>query len=384
MIPGIFTSNSGINGERADSFASRIYKSGYAGTAPMLALSSGMKREKLTSKIIHWFEEEEYTGKISITNNAGTAANLTITGGAVLPKSILFVETTNERMYVTEVNGNSLTVVRGFGGTSITAIDGSATPVSAFVIGNAHEEASAAPKPMLLVGAPELNYSQIFRDTWANSRSASRIDWHTGDKVAKNKQDAIANHAKAIERAMLWGVKSMFTADGMQAATMGGLVSMIKTNVQAVAGEGALTYQALLDFIAQVFERNVDGQPQERVALCGNNVISVVNQLAMKNGSVRVLVGQTDFGLKTNIIRTPYGDLTLLTHPMFNASATWQNNLLVYHPGAITTKYMDDAMIANSTPPGMDGEQYTITSELSMEYHCEKTAGLLTNIVSAA
>lgn len=381
MLPGIFTSNSGINGERVDSFANRIYKFGYAGTAPMLALSSGMARNQLKAKIVHWFEEEEYSGHVDINNNAGTGTTLVLKSGTVLPKSILFVESTGERMLVTATAGSTLTVQRGFAGTSITSINGSVTPVGAYVIGSAFEEASDAPQPMMTVGAPMLNYSQIFRDSWANSRSAEKINWHTGDKVAKNKQDAIANHAKGIERALMFGAKSMFTVDGQQDSTMDGLVNMIKTNVQTVTN-GELDLNTLIDFIATLFEYNVDGMPQERVAFCGNNVISVINKLILNRNEIRLTVGQTDYGLKTNVIRTAFGDLTLLTHPMFNASPVWRNNLLVYHPGACCLDYMDDAIISDSTPPGMDGNKYTITSELTMEYTCEKTAGILSNIVS--
>lgn len=380
MLPGIFTSNSGINGERVDSFASRIYKFGYAGTAPMLALSSGMAKQQLKAKIVHWFEEEEYSGHIDIVNNAGTGNTITFKSGTVLPKSILYVESTGERMYVTAASGLTVTVQRGFAGTPITSIDGSTTAVGAFVIGSSFEEASDAPAPMMTVGYPMMNYSQIFRDSWANSRTATKIDWHTGDKVAKNKQDAIANHAKGIERALLFGCRSMFTTDGRQNSTMDGLVNMIKSNV-ATTADGKLSWFDLIDFIAQLYEYNVDGQPQERVAFCGNNVVSVINKLIYNRNDVRMVVGQTDYGIKVNTIHTAFGDLTLLTHPMFNASPTWRNNLLVYHPGAVTLDYMDDALITDSTPPGMDGEKYTITSELTMEYACEKSAGLFTNIV---
>lgn len=380
MLPGIFTSNSGINGERVDSFASRIYKFGYAGTAPMLALSSGMAKTQLKAKIVHWFEEEEYSGHIDIVNNAGTGNTITFKAGTVLPKSVLFIESTGERMYVTAASGLTVTVQRGFAGTAITAIDGSTNPVGAYVIGSSFEEASDAPAPMMTVGYPMMNYSQIFRDSWANSRSATKIDWHTGDKVAKNKQDAIANHAKSIERALVFGARSMFTTDGRQNSTMDGLVNMIKSNVQTTT-DGKLSWFELIDFIAQLYEYNVDGQPSERVAFCGNNVISVINKLVYNRNDIRITVGQTDYGLKVNTVHTAFGDLTLLTHPMFNASPTWRNNLLCYHPGACCIDYMDDAIITDSTPPGMDGEKYTITSELTMEYCCEKTAGLLTNIV---
>lgn len=382
MLPGIFTSNSGINGERVDTFASRIYREGYAGTAPLLALSSGTPRQQLTSKIVHWFEEEQYSGHVNIVNNAATGTTIQVSGGTVLPKSILFVESTGEQMFVIGASGDTLTVKRGFAGTATATIDGSSNPVGAFVVGSAFEEASSAPRPMQIVGSPQMNYSQIFRNSFANSRSAEKVKWHTGDKVAKNRQDAIANHAADIERAMLWGHRAMFTVDGQQDSTMGGLVSMIKSNVSTIS-DGALDYKTLLDFIGTVYERNIDGMPQERTALAGNNVVNVINELAMAKSDVRLMVGATEYGIKINKILSPMGDLTILTHPMFNASPVWRNNLLVFHPGALVTHYMDDGLVVDSTPAGMDGKQYTITSELTMEYHCEKTAGILTNIKTA-
>ena len=81
---------------------------------------------------------------------------------------------------------------------------------------------------------------------------------------------------------------------------------MIKTNVETCAN-GKLDFNTLIDFIAKVYEHNIDGQPQERVALCGNNVISVINKLILDRHEIHLVVGQTEYGLKTNTIRTPFG-----------------------------------------------------------------------------
>src|SRR3546814_2066423 len=84
------------------------------------------------------------------------------------PNTILQVEETGEHMLVTATAGNSLTVVRGLAGTSIVSIT-SAHNVQK--LGNAFEEASDMPTAVTQQGHPRMNYTQIFRNGWAISRS---------------------------------------------------------------------------------------------------------------------------------------------------------------------------------------------------------------------
>lgn len=384
MLTGIFTSNSGINGEAVQSFSNKIYTSGFVGTAPMLALSSGMRKAKLTSIITHWFEDAEEVYRTTITNNAANGTTIVISGGMpILPNTVVRVETTGEYMLVTAVAGNSLTVVRGFANTQVQGIDGSSTAVGLQIIAQAHKEGSDAPTAMKKVGYPVMNYSQIFRNTWSNTRTAKQIDWHTGNRVEKNKRDCITKHAQDIENALIFGKKSLFNIDGSQAHTMEGLVGHIKTNVAVQAG-GSLSFDDFEAFIAEVFAHNIEGEPNERLAFCGNTVIRVMNQLARKTGQLNIVVGQNDFGTEINTIKTSFGTLKLLTHPLFNQSPVWSQNLVVFHPGACELKYMEDAAVEEISGDGRDGDAGVITSELTMEYHCEKTAGLMTGISKIA
>lgn len=384
MLQGIFSSNSGINGEAVQSFSNKIYTSGFVGTAPMLALSSGMRKSKATSIIQHWFEDAEDVYRTVITNNAATGTTIVVAQGTViLPNTVVCVESTGEYMLVTAVSGNSLTVHRGFANTTVKSIDGSSTPVGLQIIAQAHKEGSEAPAAMKKVGYPVMNYTQIFRNTWSNTRTARQVDWHTGSRTEKNKRDCISKHAQDIENALLFGKKSLFSIDSEQAHTMEGLIGHIRTNV-AAQDSGGLTYNDFEEFIANVFAHNIEGEPNERLAFAGNGVMLVLNQLARKTGQLNIVVGQNDFGTEINTIRTSFGTLKLLTHPLFNQSPVWTNNLVVFHPGAVELKYVEDATVQDSSNPGFDGDAGTITSELTMEYHCEKTAGILTGINKAA
>jgi len=85
---------------------------------------------------------------------------------------------------------------------------------------------------------------------------------------------------------------------------------------------------------------------------------------------------------------TPYGDISLLTHPLMNESHAWRGNMYVLHPGAMRTRYLrktaEDPYDANGSRAGVDGDFGVITTEMSCEYKAGMTAGIYTGISTAA
>ena len=74
-VPGIFASHQGIVGNRVGDFASAILRVNPTGTAPLLALTSGMPKEAAKDVVTHWFEETHISGRATVTT--GGAANAT-------------------------------------------------------------------------------------------------------------------------------------------------------------------------------------------------------------------------------------------------------------------------------------------------------------------
>jgi hypothetical protein len=180
-VAGVFTSDAGIQGERAGDFAGSIIRHQPNGSAKLLALTSGMKSADASDIIVTWFEQSRLTGRTTITNNAGTGTSLVVSDGSeFVAGAVMMIETTGEYVYVTNVVTNTLTVERGFAGTTVTAVDGTGTPVGIQRIGNAHEEGSARPTAVRNLGYPVFNYLQIFRDSWEITRTADAVDYRTG------------------------------------------------------------------------------------------------------------------------------------------------------------------------------------------------------------
>lgn len=380
MIPGIFSSQGGINAERLDSFNSKLFRSQLAGTAPIFALSSGSTQFQLTSKIHYWFMKQPYSSKLiasAAANNSATS--ITVDKGTVVePSSVIMNTKTNEYMFVSAVSGNTLTVVRGFAESTAAAVTQND---ELLYLGTAKKEGSLAPNPKYRRGVPRMNYSQIFRNGWGTTRTAEYIKFITGNKATENKEDAVSMHAQDIEMALLLGRKSLNQVDGSEVlSTMDGLMSIVKNNTALAA---AATLDSIQEWMYSNFETCPEGVPNERVVMTSLNVLYILNKLIRDAGSSYYPIGTATkvYGLDVYALQLPgMQEVKILAHPLFSQTESLSKSMLIYHPGLIKIGYMTDAEIKDATPVGMDGQANVITSELTLEYADENTGGVLSNI----
>jgi hypothetical protein len=379
MIPGIFSSQGGINAERLDSFNSKLFRSQLAGTAPIFALSSGSAQFQLTSKIHYWFMKQPYSSKLIASAAETTATSITVDKGAVVePSSVIMNTKTNEYMFVSAVSGNTLTVVRGFAESTAATVTQND---ELLYLGTAKKEGSLAPNPKYRRGVPRMNYSQIFRNGWGTTRTAEYIKFITGNKATENKEDAVSMHAQDIEMALLLGRKSLNQVDGSEVlSTMDGLMSIVKNNTALAA---AATLDSIQEWMYSNFETCPEGVPNERVVMTSLNVLYILNKLIRDAGNSYYPIGTATkvYGLDVYALQLPgMQEVKILAHPLFSQTESLSKSMLIYHPGLIKIGYMTDAEIKDATPVGMDGQANVITSELTLEYADENTGGVLSNI----
>lgn len=383
-VKGVFTSVKTAQGESKNDFVGGILRTGIGGMAPLTALTSGMKKAACSDIIVGYFGQEWMDGRASITNNAGTGSTLVVNdASAIVPGQILMIENaTAEQVLVTAVTGNTLTVQRGFNST-VTATNGSSTPVGLQRIGSVHEENSSKPVAVAYSTDPDFNYCQIFRNTWQVSGTIQAIEMHTEGKRASSISECSQFHAEDIERTLLFGRRGMGTINGNRYSTMAGIISTLSTNVKAAVG-GELSYDDLDEYFESVFRYNVKGEPNERLNFCGDRVLTVLNKLARLNGQINIEVGQTVFGLKVTKWITPHGELTFVTHPLFSANPIWRKMFLTIHPGAIRMRTLRETIVDTyNRDAGVDGDYGVLTTEHTAEWRAEKCCGIFTGIDKA-
>lgn len=394
MIQGIFASNNGIVGDRVGDFSSTILRMQPTGTSLLLALSSGMNKAGAGDTVFTWFEDSHQSGRTNIVSGdgAGLGPNLTVGDGSYyVPGSVAMIEETGEHVLVITVANNVLTVTRGLAGTAIVAVTNA---MNLQQIGNAHEEASGMPVARTQQGAPRLNYTQIFRNSWAISGTAKAVQYRTGSKLARNKRDCASFHAEDMERAFMWGRKHIGVLNGKQFRTTDGVVTQIEnyggTVESAATGAvpGEFSRIDFEEFIRAVFSINVKGQPNERIALGGDQVLAVLNQMTMLDGTYNISAGESKVGIAVTTIQTPFGTLRLMTHPLMNENPMWSKELYVMHPGAIRKRVLretnDEGYDANGKRiQGKDADEGVITTEAGIEVGAARTMGILRNVNKA-
>lgn len=385
MIQGIFASNQGVVGDRVGDFASAILQINPTGTALMLALSSGMGKEGANDTIFHWFEDSHQAGR-SATVSGGTTTTVVVADGSqYVPNQILLVEETGEIMMSTAIVGNSLTVIRGMGGTTVTAINGTMHVQS---IGNAHEEASPMPTAITQQGSPRFNYTQIFRNAWAISGTAKAVKFSSGSRLAKNKRDCALFHAEDLERSMLWGRKDIRTVNNKPFRLTDGIVAQVEQYggiVESVTdGTTAGNYSRLLfdDFMQRVFSTNVKGQPNERLAIGGNNWLAGLSQMAWLDGTYQISSGESVLGIKVTRIQNAFGTLNVMTHPLMNENPTFSQDLYVLHPGGIKRRMLRETFEEGYDADGKriqakDADEGVMTTEMGIQVGGASTMGIL-------
>lgn len=337
----------------------------------------------------------------------GTSAG----GSAALSPQVTYA---SEIILVTAVAGNTLTVTRGVGSTAAPlAID------STFVhIGNAFPDASLRPNSFLTKEIRLVNYTQIFRNTWAISGTVQAIQNAIGEaNDAKSRAECAKYHAMDIEKSAFFSQRSL--SNGVQGTsnafrTMHGVIGQISdaqaanlylpgttsaanivTTNSSVSGTptaGALSIVDLENWVDAC--ANMSYSPESgtsRVVFCGKNAHKVINRLCRFNTQYQVLNGTTQWGLRFSQITFTRVEITLVEHPLFNTNLAWASMAVALDIPSICIAYMTGRKTKSeefnqrglAVDNGIDAAGGSLLTELTMLVKNPSGCGVMTNIQKA-
>ena len=394
-VRGVFASHSSIVGDRVNTLSGRILQLGYAGTLPLLALSSGMKEEYVSDTGWSWIEDTHVSGNGSVPGGAtNVATSLTVADTTIWTKnSILLVETTGEFLLVTDVpTQTTLTVRRGVAGTTPTTIGAGATLQ---LIGTAFEEGGGRPEAVMTFGDTYLNVVQIFKQGWAITGTAKAVQYTTGNKLAESKEQATQYHAESLERSFMWGRK--FIGKGPtgkelrmsmgvipQIEEFGGIVE--SANYGSVSG--AMSMAGLQEFMRRIFDKNAKGLPNERITFSSTKVLNLIQRMAAKDTHYELTLEDKAFGLDVWKLTFVGNSLKLATHPLMSENAYWEKEMYVLHPGLIKKKVLrktwtEEFTQGKNNNGGIDADEGYIADELGWELKGAQLHGIMRNLQTA-
>lgn len=398
MSVGLISSASAPQNLAALSFAQAITRLMPNGSAPLFGLTSLLKDET-ASNIEHGYFSKtmifpSVTLNGAIANGAATAFTVVSTAD-IVPGDLLLVDSTSEVVLVTAVGSpTALTVQRGVGTIAAAAI---ADTVVLRTIGNAFEEGSTRPSAVNIVAARYVNNTQIFRNSWAVTKTAAAIPNIAGTgNVSESKQDCAAFHAMAIEKALFFGQKFMGTRNGQPFHTMEGIIPRVLAaapgNITTLGSTTNWTQlEAALDPTLQTVTDPKGGNI--RTMFVGGTARRVLHAIARLNSSYQITTAETAWGLQIDTIKAPRGTFEIIEHPLFNAygaASTWAKMAVICDLNAFSMAYLrktsDAAYNASGAlvDNGVDAEGGTLTTELTCCIKNPSAFGVIYNFTAGA
>ena len=397
MAIGLLSSATAPTNLNALSFAQAITRLMPNGTAPLFGLTSLLKDET-ASNIEHGYFSKTMIFP-SVTSTAGDlvgATTLTVDAYTdIVPGDLLLNERTSEIILVTATpTGTTLTVQRAVGSTAAAAINAADVMRT---IGNAFEEGSVRPSAVAIIAERYVNNTQIFRNSWAVTKTAAAIPQIAGaGYVSESKQDCAALHAMAIEKALFFGQKFMGTRNGQPFHTMEGIVARVNAAASGnITTLGATTnwtqLEAALDKTLVTVTDPKGGNI--RTMFVGGTARRVVHNIARLNSTYQITTTETAWGLQIDTIRTPRGTFEMIEHPLFNAyggASMWAKMAVIADLNAFSLAYLRKTSDASYNSAGalvdngIDAEGGTLTTELTCTIKNPAAFGVLYNFTAAA
>lgn len=397
MAVGLLSSASAPQNLNALSFAQAITRLMPNGTAPLFGLTSLLKDET-ASNIEHGYFSKTMIFP-SVTSTAGDlvgATTLTVNAYTdIVPGDLILNERTGEVILVTATpTTTTLTVQRAVGTVAAAAINAADVMRT---VGNAFEEGSVRPSAVAIIAARYINNTQIFRNSWAVTKTAAAIPQIAGSGyVSESKQDCAALHAMAIEKALFFGQKFMGTRNGQPFHTMEGLVARVNDAASGnVTTLGATTnwtqFEAALDKTLETVTDPKGGNI--RTVFVGGTARRVIHNIARLNSTYQITTNETAWGLQIDTIRTPRGTFEMIEHPLFNAyggASMWAKMAVIADLNAFSLAYLRKTSDAGYNSAGalvdngVDAEGGTLTTELTCTIKNPAAFGVLYNFTAAA
>lgn len=372
------------------------------GKMPLTALTGLMKEKSTDDPVFHWWEKELDDRRVVLSGNIdATQTSIPVTGGATIVKlgDLLMAEHTKEIMRVAQdpITDLAIVVTRGAANTTGTAITYNAATVNPnlVVIGSAFEEGSLAPTGVNYDPSDAFNYTQIFRSTLEITRTAEKTRLRTGDAVKEAKRECLEYFGIDMERAFWFGKRYATVHNGKPLRYTNGVYQYILANAPAANVHNftaAIDMEELETMLEVVFRKGSN----EKLAIGGNRALLTAQQIIRKNSSWNIQSGIKEFGMDVSRITTPFGEIVMKTHPLFNQMAGGVNagaeayvgmnsTMAILDMKEFTYRYITDIKYEKDLQEtGLDGMKAGYLAECGIEMHHAESHHWWTNLSLAA
>jgi hypothetical protein len=392
------------------------------GMAPLTAILSKMKSESVNDPHYHWFTKTLPLQRATITGVYTDAAMLNAYVANGVAGQTLFVKVAE--VEAKEFRAGHVVMLRDADDLAVDCvarvqsviINGANSMISCMlleaddnsanhdcsdvdtllVIGNSNPEGAEMPDSISYDVSEWFNYTQIFRTPLEITRTARKTRLRTKPQYQESKREALELHSIEMEKAFLWGIRTLRTgSNGQPERTTLGVINAIRTgapaNVFNFATDPAYAGQTWLqggaDWLDVCLEQVFRYGANEKLALIGSGAQLAIDRLAKTGANFNLTPGDSRVTWGISVVRwlTSFGTINLVSAPLFNYEPTNRNAFVLLEPRLLTYKYVDDTEFfgegGKTAPEGhgfgrIDGTKEEYLTECGLEYHHPQTMGL--------
>jgi Family of unknown function (DUF5309) len=348
----------------------------------------GVAREQAEDPKYTWHNDALETRFDAVNNGAGYASSATSivvdTGTAFAVDDLVKVPRTGELMLVTAISTNTLTVIRGVGGSTAAALVDN-DPL--YILGTSAVEGSLSQGARSENPTLVTNYTQIFKQSVEASGTvqSSSNESTPHDYVHQSKKQML-EHMKDIELAGLFGGPGENDVSGKKQRTTGGLQYFLTSNNQNASG--AWTIDEVNTFIRTLTRYG----SASKTLFCSRLVAAVFDTHSL--GKMQTHVGDDTFGVHIGMWQTNLGELKIISHPLIEGATYDGYGFAVdFKVQAVGYRYLagdgpgggrDTHVKRNIQEPDRDGQKDEILTECGFRVGLPQTGGVVYGVTGAS
>lgn len=387
-----------VEGQRPKNWRETLLRLYPNGKAPLTALLSIMKNEKTNDPEFNWFSKvlpsqaadvtgmyknDGLTEDVDATSDIGAVVYAKMSEAQVkqfVPTHTVLLRNTDDTTFDTVGIVEDATLAGDNSYLRIKLLEASKGILSStniqrvLIIGSANPEGALIGQAVAYDPYKQHNYTQIFRNALEITRTAENTRLRTGPAYNEAKREALELHSIEMEKAFIFGVPSEnIGANGKPLRTTGGLIWSIKNNGGIVDDFTGDWDNDGLDWLDETLMHLFRWGETDKLAFVGDAALMGINRLVRKYGTWNYTTATKAFGIQVVELVTPFGQLTMKTHPLFSHEPSNQNSMLVFEPKNIKYRYITDTTFFEDKERHghnrYDGKKEEYLTEAGLEYH---------------
>jgi hypothetical protein len=359
----------------------KIYQYDPNANALTLLLNKARNKRKTTQYLFHWLEKDRYPRFDAVNDATGLDADdtaMVVDDGTKFAKNmLLYLPATEERVYVTDVSGNTLTVTRGIGTTAKAIADNAQVEI----VSSAYVEGGDVGDPKSTQEREVEQYTQIIRTPFAFSGRDANSSMYGGKDPATERRWQAVEHALNVEKAFWWGKKhsAVIDAGGKYTTFMNGVHAYVSDNVWDVNGI-PFTERSLTEWLEYAMRYGDGGKMGNRrkFLFCSPRFITEIEMWAKERLHYHDNV--KTYGLDAVTYRSAHGKIMLIEHPLFEEQGDIGFLLDLNHVRYCYHQGRDTKLLKGRGGNGIDGETEEFLSDVAVQVEMSAAHGFIKNL----